>query len=117
MSYNFRFDEKFVSEFYDKKIQYKKLEEELCEMTSFIKSKMESEVMMFTSTSKYNLYIEPCYKPNNKFINLLEYNNLHELIEKKCSIRNFEKGCEILQIDNPNQYRELWYKKLYVNKK
>lgn len=114
--YNFYFDEKIIEEFYTKRIQLKKLQEEVDEMSKAIKSKLDEKGMFYSSTENYNIYIEPCHKPTEKFIKLLKDINRTDLIRESCAMRDVEKICSEMKLDK-NLYSVFWFDKLYVDKK
>lgn len=112
---NLRFDEDFIEDFYNKKEQLHKLEEELKEMTIYIKTQLEGEHMFYTRVGTYTAFLEPCHTPNEVFIQLMKQQGYAHLIKESCLMKDFNLICEQLHLDK-DLYCSLKHKRLYVKK-
>lgn len=115
-NYNFYFEESFIEELYTKRMQLKKLQDEVEEMSKRVKNKLYEKGMLYAGTEKYSIYLEPCHKPKENFIQLLKEINRTDLIKESCYMRDLESICEELKLDK-NLYRTFNFDKLYIDKK
>ena len=115
--FDFRFEDDYIRECYNRRQNFYKLRELTEADSKFIKERMRENGMFYSSTKNFNLNINFIYKASEKFINLLEENNLCHLITKTVNHKNFEKGLQILSLDDKDNYKEFYYEVLYINKK
>lgn len=108
--------EDYISEYYNKRRQLNKLEDEVKEMSDVIKNTLVSNNMYYCRVGRYSISMESCHKPNKDFIKLIKDTNYSYLISETCTRNNFDYICEKLCLDK-DKYRDFQYNRLFVIKK
>lgn len=119
MSFDLRFDDEYIKSVYEKRLIFKKLEEELKADTDYIKDKLHNNAMFYAGTQNYNLRMRTTKKPTWNFIDTVIKNGMADILTISCSGESFTKGCEKLGISKSdrNTFLEFWYHSLYITKK
>lgn len=109
-------DEKYIADYYEKRKKLRELDEEVSEMSSYIKKYMKSKTLLGTTVGAYTIKVEVKYRPTSKFLNMLREFGLSQYIDESCTTKNFELACDKLNL-NKKEHSEVWYDILFVNKK